>query len=103
MLKFWEALFNYEIISQEYTKILLTPHIQVNNNQSYGYGIWIETRENKIFKYHVMGYDPGVSFRSRISRLRITLVIPSNKGAGPEKLMIEIEGIFNYMNIEIRA
>ena len=24
MLKFWEALFNYEIISQEYTKILLT-------------------------------------------------------------------------------
>lgn len=95
MLKFWEALFNYEIISQEYTKILLTPHIQVNNNQSYGYGIWIETRENKIFKYHVMGYDPGVSFRSAVyPDLGITLVIPSNKGAGPEKLMIEIEGDF---------
>ena len=62
MLKFWEALFNYEIISQEYTKILLTPHIQVNNNQSYGYGIWIETRENKIFKYHVMGYDRASVF-----------------------------------------
>lgn len=95
MLKFWEALFNYEIISQEYTKILLTPHIQVNNNQSYGYGIWIETRENKIFKYHVMGYDPGVSFRSAVyPDLGITLVIPSNKGTGPEKLMIEIEGSF---------
>ena len=95
MLKFWEALFNYEIISQEYTKILLTPHIQVNNNQSYGYGIWIETRENKIFKYHVMGYDPGVSFRSAVyPDLGITLVILSNKEAGPEKLMIEIEGGF---------
>ncbi len=96
MLKFWEALFNYEIVSREYTKILLTPHIQVNNNQSYGYGIWIETRENKIFKYHVMGYDPGVSFRSAVyPDLGITLVIPSNKGAGPEKIMKELENSFS--------
>ncbi|MGN4443601.1 serine hydrolase domain-containing protein [Bacillus cereus group sp. MYBK79-1] len=95
MLKFWKALFNFEIISHEYTNILLTSHIQVNKNQSYGYGIWIETRENKIFKYHVMGYDPGVSFRSAVyPDLGITVVIPSNKGAGPEKLMIEIEGAF---------
>ncbi|MGF9770538.1 serine hydrolase domain-containing protein [Bacillus albus] len=95
MLKFWEALFNYEIVSREYTTKLLTPHIQVNNNQSYGYGVWIETRENKILKYHVMGYDPGVSFRSAVyPDLGITLVIPSNKGTGPEKLMIEIEGAF---------
>ena len=42
-----------------------------------------------------MGYDPGVSFRSAVyPDLGITLVIPSNKGAGPEKLMIEIEGDF---------
>ncbi|MGH0424952.1 serine hydrolase domain-containing protein [Bacillus pretiosus] len=96
MLKFWEALFNYEIISREYTNMLLTPHIQVNNNQSYGYGIWIETRENKIFKYHVMGYDPGVSFRSAVyPGLGITVVIPSNKGAGPEKIMKELENSFS--------
>ncbi|EJS68494.1 serine hydrolase domain-containing protein [Bacillus wiedmannii] len=96
MLKFWEALFNFEIISREYTKILLTPHIQVNNNQSYGYGIWIETRENEIFKYHVMGYDPGVSFRSAVYLgLGITVVIPSNKGAGPEKIMKELENSFS--------
>ena len=81
MLKFWVALFNNEILGKEYTKLLLTPHIQVNDKQSYGYGIWIETRENKVFKYHVMGYDPGVSFRSAIyPELGITLVIPSNKG-----------------------
>lgn len=42
-----------------------------------------------------MGYDPGVSFRSAVyPDLGITLVIPSNKGAGAEKLMIEIEGSF---------
>jgi hypothetical protein len=42
-----------------------------------------------------MGYDPGVSFRSAVyPELGITLVIPSNKGAGPEKLMVEIEGAF---------
>ncbi len=95
MLKFWEALFNYEILSQEYTNLLLIPHIQVNNNQFYGYGIWIETRQNNIFKYHIMGYDPGVSFRSAVyPDLGITLVIPSNKGAGPEKLMKELEKYF---------
>ncbi|HDR4724486.1 serine hydrolase [Bacillus cereus group sp. Sample62] len=96
MLKFWEALFNYEIISQEYTNILLTSHIQVNKNQYYGYGMWIETRGNEIFKYHVMGYDPGVSFRSAVyPDLGITVVIPSNKGAGPEKIMKELENSFS--------
>ncbi|PDZ37636.1 hypothetical protein CON18_24645 [Bacillus cereus] len=81
--------------TNKYTKLLLTPHIQVNDKQSYGYGIWIETRENKVFKYHVMGYDPGVSFRSAIyPELGIILVITSNKGAGPEKLMTEIERAF---------
>ncbi|PFW55116.1 penicillin-binding protein [Bacillus cereus] len=95
MLRFWEALFNYEVISQEYTELLLKPHIQVKNNQFYGYGIWIETRQNNVFKYHIMGYDPGVSFRSAVyPNLGITLVIPSNKGAGPEKIMGEIEQAF---------
>ncbi|KMN44277.1 serine hydrolase domain-containing protein [Bacillus sp. LK2] len=95
MLKFWEALFNNEILNREYTKLLLTPHILVNDSQSYGYGIWIEKKQNNIIKYHVMGYDPGVSFRSAVyPDLGITLVIPSNKGAGPEKLMAEIEGVF---------
>lgn len=95
MLRFWEALFNYEVISQENTELLLKPHIQVKNNQFYGYGIWIETRQNNVFKYHVMGYDPGVSFRSAVyPDLGITLVIPSNKGEGPEKIMGEIEQAF---------
>ena len=50
-----------------------------------------------------MGYDPGVSFRSAIyPELGITLVIPSNKEAGPEKLMTEIERAFNYMDIKKR-
>lgn len=93
MLKFWSALFNNKILEKEYTKLFLTPHIQVNNKQSYGYGIWIETRQNNIFKYHVMGYDPGVSFRSAVyPDLGITLIIISNKGSGPEKLLAEIEG-----------
>ncbi len=53
-------------------------------------------KDRKYFgKDHVMGYDPGVSFRSAVyPELGITLVIPSNKGAGPEKLMVEIEGTF---------
>ena len=104
MLKLWEALFKYEIVSPEYTKLLLTPHIQVNNNQFYGYGIWMEKRQNKIYKYHVMGYDPGVSFRSAVyPDLEITVVIPSNKEAGPEKLMIEIEKLISLFNIAVNG
>lgn len=95
MLKFWEALFNNDILSHQHMNLLLTPHISVNESQSYGYGIWIEKRQGNIYKYHVMGYDPGVSFRSAVyPDLGITLVIPSNKGAGPEKLMKELEKSF---------
>ncbi len=43
-----------------------------------------------------MGYDPGVSFRSAVyPGLGITVVIPSNKGAGPEKIMKELENSFS--------
>ncbi|UOQ92098.1 beta-lactamase family protein [Halobacillus shinanisalinarum] len=95
MIKLWEGLFNHRLLSEKYTNALLTPYISVKDNVSYGYGIWINKRNNHIFKYHIMGYDPGVSFHSSVyPDLGIKLVVPSNKSSGPFDVIQAIEGYF---------
>ncbi|SHG84289.1 serine hydrolase domain-containing protein [Ornithinibacillus halophilus] len=65
MLKFWDALLKNKLLSEEMTKLLLTPHVHEDGNEFYGYGVWISKKENgDILRYHVMGYDPGVCFHS---------------------------------------
>ncbi|MDM5155109.1 serine hydrolase [Bacillus sp. DX1.1] len=92
MMKVWDGLFSHKLLSEEYTNILLHPHIYVKDDGYYGYGIWISTRNKDIFKYHVMGYDPGVSFCSSVyPTLGIKLVIPSNKEFGPKDITKAIE------------
>ncbi|NBI27547.1 serine hydrolase domain-containing protein [Chengkuizengella marina] len=92
MMKLWEGLFSYHLLSEKCTKLLLTPHIREKDDEFYGYGIWIRKRKNKIFKFHVMGYDPGVSFHSAFyPDSGIKIVIPSNKDYGPYKITKVIE------------
>ncbi|MDR4889515.1 serine hydrolase [Fredinandcohnia sp. QZ13] len=84
MLKLWDALLHYKLLSQEMTDLLITPHVHAEDDEYYGYGIWISKRESEIYKYHVMGYDPGVSFASSYyPDSEVTLVIPSNQSYGP--------------------
>ncbi|MDR0136583.1 serine hydrolase [Metabacillus idriensis] len=95
MIKLWEALLDYRLLSEKYTELLMTPHIHVKEGVDYGYGIWINKLNNTIFKYHVMGYDPGVSFHSAVyPESGIKLAIPSNKNSGPFKVMKAIEEYF---------
>ncbi|RFU69664.1 serine hydrolase [Bacillus sp. V59.32b] len=92
MLKLWEGLLSNKLLNFEYTQILLKPHICVKDEQFYGYGIWVKKRNNDIFKYHVMGYDPGVSFNSSFyPGSETVLVVTSNKGEGPFEMMSAIE------------
>jgi CubicO group peptidase (beta-lactamase class C family) len=93
MSKFWRALIGYQLLNERNTKQLLTPHVQVNEMGFYGYGIWIKKDiENNIIKYHVMGYDPGVSFHSaHYPDLSINVVICSNKSEGAFDIMKVIE------------
>ncbi|MCM3707288.1 MULTISPECIES: serine hydrolase domain-containing protein [Cytobacillus] len=92
MLLFWEALGTGEIISEEYTEKLMTPHVQAGENKYYGYGLWISKKNDAIFKFHLMGYDPGVSFHSAYyPQSGITLAVTSNKSYGPNAIMEEIE------------
>ncbi|MCG1023628.1 serine hydrolase domain-containing protein [Sutcliffiella horikoshii] len=95
MAKLWQALMNGKLVSKEMLAKMLTPWIQTDNERdSYGYGIWIEKEADGIVKYHVMGYDPGVSFASGFYPGSETIVvIPSNKESGPHKLMYLLEDL----------
>ena len=66
MSRLWDALMSNQLLNESLTKQLLTPYINTDEDYDrfYGYGIWIDQVENEISKYHVMGYDPGVSFHS---------------------------------------
>lgn len=89
----WDALMNYQLLSKEYTCKLLTPYIRTNDKSSYyGYGMWIEKDDIEILKYHIMGYDPGVSFHSAYyPNSSIMAVICSNKSEGAYEILKEIE------------
>ncbi|CAM3662820.1 serine hydrolase domain-containing protein [Mesobacillus zeae] len=92
MIRLWEGLLNYELLGEANTNALFNPHVQVKDHVFYGYGLWINKRENNIFKYHVMGYDPGVSFHSAVyPDLGLKLVVLSNKGSGAYEVISEIE------------
>jgi CubicO group peptidase (beta-lactamase class C family) len=93
MAKLWEALLNHQLLSESLTNMLLSTHAQVNENGYYGYGVWIKRSESSILKYHIMGYDPGVSFHSAYyPNLSIKVVVCSNKSDGAYDIMDTIEG-----------
>jgi CubicO group peptidase (beta-lactamase class C family) len=93
MAKLWNALLNYQLLNETYTNKLLSIHTQVNETGFYGYGIWIKKKsDNNILKYHVVGYDPGVSFHSAYyPDLSIKVVVCSNKSDGAFDIMSGIE------------
>ncbi|MGV3466295.1 MAG: serine hydrolase domain-containing protein [Heyndrickxia sp.] len=94
MVNLWESLLNNQLLNEEFTKKLLSPYVRTNDkNGYYGYGIWIEKTNDEIFKYHIMGYDPRVSFHSAYyPKTSIKSVICSNKSTGAFDIMKEIEG-----------
>lgn len=58
--RFWDALLNFRLLSEESTALMLRPHAAESEHTSYGYGVWITMIDGKPFKYFVMGGDPGV-------------------------------------------
>jgi CubicO group peptidase (beta-lactamase class C family) len=85
LVKFWDALFNNELLSQKYTEILLTPQIRDSEHIYYGYGVWISMLNDVIFKYYVMGSDPGVIMQSSVyakHKIHAHFIGNINKGAG---------------------
>lgn len=93
MVKLWEALMNNLLLNEAYTQQLLTSHAQNDADHFYGYGVWIKKNgDDTIFKYHVMGYDPGVNFHSAFYPGKsIKVVVCSNKSTGAFAMMKGIE------------
>lgn len=79
----WQGLLNHTLLSPALTSLLLKPHIHEDAEEYYGYGIWITLREGGVFKYHLMGSDPGVSFRSAVyPGCDVTLIVLCNESRG---------------------
>lgn len=96
MLKFWDALMNHVLLSESLTKTLLTPHVQEQADDFYGYGVWIKKKNDTIFKYHLMGYDPGVCFHSAYyPETDIQLAVCANISSGAYKILNEVEKQLN--------
>ena len=94
MTQFWKALFSHRLLDAASTSLLLTPHVTVNDRgESYGYGLWIQHHASgDVYKYHVMGYDPGVSFHSGYyPEIDTISVICSNQSDGAFDMMKQIE------------
>lgn len=92
MLKFWDALMNNVLLSESLTKTLLTTHVQEEADDFYGYGVWMKKKGDTILKYHVMGYDPGISFHSAFyPEMDAQLAVCANISSGAYKIMNEIE------------
>lgn len=90
MVLFWEALIQDKLLNDK--TILLTPHVHEEDDSYYGYGVWIDKREDEIYKYHVMGYDPGVSFHSAYyPHNDLVLAVCSNKSKGAYAMLLELE------------
>ncbi|MFD1020835.1 serine hydrolase domain-containing protein [Thalassobacillus hwangdonensis] len=95
MVKVWEALFSYKLISKSVTDQMLQPYMEVNNFLRYGYGMWMNEGERGIYKYHVMGFDPGVRFRaSYYPEKDLKIIAACNNEVDPFDMVKTIEDEF---------
>jgi CubicO group peptidase (beta-lactamase class C family) len=99
MDQLWDALMNNVLLCEVTTQQLLTSHVRVDDEDNfYGYGLWIKKKEDEILKYHVMGYDPGVSFHSAFYPEKShKVVVCSNKSEGAYGIMKGIEDGLNVI------
>jgi len=89
--KFWKGLLNGNLVSM--TTLTEMFSVQSSNEDDYyGYGVWLEKREEAVFHPFFQGSDPGVSFISKYnpkSKLRVHVV--SNQGENVWHLASKIE------------
>ncbi|MFO1446237.1 serine hydrolase [Bacillus sp. Bva_UNVM-123] len=94
MVTFWDALMNHQILTKEMTQILFIPRTKVVADIYYGYGGYMEVNEDKVVKYILMGYDPGVNFRSvYYPDSCLTIIVCSNKSDGAYEMLKAIETV----------
>jgi len=63
MANFWNCLMDGTLLTGNMREKMLQVQA-AEKNRDYGYGLWIEKQGTGALNYHIMGYDPGVSFHS---------------------------------------
>lgn len=92
MSKIWNGIFDFKLLSEEITKELLKPHVFCVNDCYYGYGLYIIKRDKGIYKYSLMGGDPGANFISEIypkEKVEVTVLCNRDTGANDVSEIIE--------------
>ncbi|KGP92226.1 penicillin-binding protein [Pontibacillus chungwhensis BH030062] len=92
MGRLWKALLGGTLLGEETQHEMFTAHVDVRKDVYYGYGLWIHKKEDQLYKYHVMGYDPGVSFHSAYyPKADIVIAVPSNHSDDAYDVMKAVE------------
>jgi len=78
--KFWDCLLSDKLISNDLLSEMLKLQITDNENY-YGYGMWLEKSKDESLEPYFTGSDPGVNFLSSFNRNeKINITIISNTG-----------------------
>lgn len=91
--KFWKELLNGKLVSTStLTEMFSVQSCNEDEDDYYGYGVWLKKIEEKVFQPFFQGSDPGVSFISRYNPKNILRVhIVSNKGENVWRLASMLE------------
>ncbi len=88
---FWKALLSYKLLSNNMTKKMLMVQSTCEDDDNYGYGIWLDKDYTDNCLPYFTGSDPGVSFISMYNlRENINITIVSNFGDNVWKIAREI-------------
>lgn len=92
MSKLWNGLLNFKLLSEETTNELLTPHIYQQNDCYYGYGLYVIKREESVYKYFLMGGDPGAEFMSAVyPHKEVEVIVMCNRDSGASDVAMVAE------------
>lgn len=82
-LSLWnDALHSHRVLSKELTDCMWTPQVQINDTTAYGFGMFLETREQHgrtVHRHYHTGGGPGVrSINVFVPEQRLELIVLSN-------------------------
>jgi len=85
----WTAFWGYKILPKELVEIYAQPYVQAETEDEhtyYGHGLWMCEDEGRNREEYITGCDAGVSFKSRVNRvkeLQVTVISNTTHGAWP--------------------
>lgn len=96
----WKAFWSYEILSRDLVEIYVRPYVKAETEGEhtyYGHGIWIREEAGRNREEYITGCDAGVSFMSRINRVKdMQVTVISNTTHGAWSMLKDIDTLLNF-------